>query len=429
MRQTTRRRVRLGIARDEAFHFYYPDNLESLAAAGAEWAEFSPLADRRLPEDLDGLYFGGGYPEVHAARLAANRSMLDDVRRFASSGRAVYAECGGLMYLGRSLRTLDGARQTMAGVLPLETAMLPRLKTLGYAEVSLAGDSLWGAAGDGCRGHEFHYSEIVADDALAEGWRPAYSLRRRRAASPVAEGFAKGRAAGQLRPPALGLAADNRPIAFWPAAKEPYERRPLPAGLLIVSHGSPRPKPTAASWRWSSGSPRGWAWSASCRRSFRSRGRTFPTAWPSWPRCGVRRIVLMPYFLYSGQHVTHDIPALLDECRRQFPGVALEVLPTLENDPAIEDLVLERLTAAMDVRRRDADAGRGDRAAELRNHRPAACRLADGNDAGGANGSGSSRGSSTPRPISPSPDRCGFIPRPWIAGGRRWRRERRSFAT
>ena len=106
MCRTTRpRRIRLGIARDEAFHFYYPDNLESLAAAGAEWAEFSPLADRRLPEDLDGLYFGGGYPEVHAARLAANRSLLDDVRRFASSGRAVYAECGGLMYLGRAIRT------------------------------------------------------------------------------------------------------------------------------------------------------------------------------------------------------------------------------------------------------------------------------------------------------------------------------------
>ncbi len=73
----------------------------------------------------------------------------------------------------------------------------------------------------------------------------------------------------------------------------------------------------------------------------------------------------MPYFLYSGQHVTHDIPALLDECRRQFPGVAFDVLPTLENDPAIEDLVLERLTAAMDVRDRAADAGQGDRAAEL----------------------------------------------------------------
>ena len=147
----------------------------------------------RLPEDLDGLYFGGGYPEVHAARLAANHSMLDDVRRFAASGRAVYAECGGLMYLGRAIRTLDGGRQNMAGVLPLETAMLPRLKTLGYAEVSLADDSLWGAAGDRCRGHEFHYSQIVADDALAEGWRPAYWLRRRRAMIPASEGFAKGR--------------------------------------------------------------------------------------------------------------------------------------------------------------------------------------------------------------------------------------------
>ncbi len=186
------RRVRLGVARDEAFHFYYPDNLESLCRGGAELAAFSPLNDAALPEDLDGLYFGGGYPEVHAARLAANGPMLDAVRRFAASGRPVYAECGGLMYLGRALRTLDGARHELAGTLPVETTMLKTLKTLGYAEVTFAADSLWGAAGEGCRGHEFHYSEIVADGGRAEGWQAAYHLRHRRTEAIAAEGFAKG---------------------------------------------------------------------------------------------------------------------------------------------------------------------------------------------------------------------------------------------
>lgn len=184
--------IRLGIARDEAFHFYYADNLETLAQAGAEWVPFSPLSDARLPADLDGLYFGGGYPEVHAARLAENLHMLADVREFAASGRTVYAECGGLMYLGRSLTALDGARYPLAGVLPIDTAMLARLKVLGYSAVVWTADSLWGAAGQTARGHEFHYSEITADDSGAAGWRPAYTVDRRRP-EPASAGFFRGR--------------------------------------------------------------------------------------------------------------------------------------------------------------------------------------------------------------------------------------------
>jgi cobyrinic acid a,c-diamide synthase len=204
------RRVRLGIARDEAFHFYYPDNLEALERGGAELAAFSPLEDNALPDDLDALYLGGGYPEVYAARLSANGPMLEAVRRFAESGRCVYAECGGLMYLGRRLKTLEGRQFPLAGVLPVETTMLANLKTLGYAEVTLRGDSLWGAAGDSCRGHEFHYSDLVVDGSLTDGWRPAYAVRRRRGEPDAAEGFAKGRVLASYvhlhwaaRPPAV----------------------------------------------------------------------------------------------------------------------------------------------------------------------------------------------------------------------------------
>ena len=184
--------IRLGIARDEAFHFYYADNLEALREHGADWVPFSPLRDARLPDDLDGLYFGGGYPEIHAARLAGNASMLADVRDFAASGRAIYAECGGLMYLGRGLTALDGRRYAMAGVLPLETAMLGKLRVLGYAEVAWAADSLWGPAGQVARGHEFHYSRITSGERGAEGWLPAYTVSRRRS-PPSNEGFSKGR--------------------------------------------------------------------------------------------------------------------------------------------------------------------------------------------------------------------------------------------
>ena len=195
-------KLRLGIARDEAFHFYYPDNLESLARAGVEWAPFSPLADARLPTDLHGLYFGGGYPEVHAAGLSANAGMLADVRALAAAGGLVYAECGGLMYLGRGITTLDGKRYPMAGVLPVETAMLDKLKVLGYTEITWAADSLWGPAGEVARGHEFHYSHITAPEGPASGWQPAYTVCRRRAAprstgilpvSNALEGLCQGR--------------------------------------------------------------------------------------------------------------------------------------------------------------------------------------------------------------------------------------------
>jgi cobyrinic acid a,c-diamide synthase len=185
------RTLRLGIARDEAFHFYYPDNLEEIARRGAQWVPFSPLADRRLPADLDGLYLGGGYPELHAARLAENTDMLADVRDYAASGRVLYAECGGMMYLGQTLTTGDGAQHPMAGVLPIQTAMLPRLKVLGYAEVCWDADSLWGSAGEAIRGHEFHYSEIVHGPWPTDGWQSACTVCRRRG-HPERSGFSQG---------------------------------------------------------------------------------------------------------------------------------------------------------------------------------------------------------------------------------------------
>jgi cobyrinic acid a,c-diamide synthase len=183
--------VRLGIARDAAFHFYYPDNLESLEEAGAVFVPFSPLDDKTLPADLDGLYIGGGYPELFAERLSANESMRVAVNRWAASGRSIYAECGGLMYLSRALQTAEGRTFPMAGVLPMQTVMRSKFQALGYADVLLTAAAPWGAAGATCRGHEFHYSEIGADDSRAAGWLPVYAVRRRRGESDC-EGFCKG---------------------------------------------------------------------------------------------------------------------------------------------------------------------------------------------------------------------------------------------
>lgn len=153
--------VRIGLAQDQAFHFYYPDNLELLERSGAELLPFSPLHDSSLPEGLDALLIGGGYPELHAPALAQNRALREQIRAFAASGRPIYGECGGLMYLGESLENEQGERFEMLGVLPVRTRMHGRLRTLGYREVTTSQDSILGPAGTCWRGHEFHYSELV----------------------------------------------------------------------------------------------------------------------------------------------------------------------------------------------------------------------------------------------------------------------------
>jgi cobyrinic acid a,c-diamide synthase len=155
--------VRLGVARDRAFCFYYPENLELLARFGAELAPFSPLEDRELPENLDGLYLGGGYPELFAAQLAANEGLKRHLAAQAAAGLPIYAECGGLMYLSQEIQDLEGRHYPMAGLLPLKVRMLQRLRALGYREITLTADGLLGPAGTKARGHEFHYSEIAAE--------------------------------------------------------------------------------------------------------------------------------------------------------------------------------------------------------------------------------------------------------------------------
>jgi cobyrinic acid a,c-diamide synthase len=153
--------ARIGVARDNAFCFYYPDNLELLESCGAHLLFFSPTQDRGTPPDLDGIYLGGGYPELFAGPLAANESMRRQIREHSAAGMPIYAECGGFMYLCSELQDHQGRLFPMSGCFPFKTRMLPRLKALGYREVQLARKSLIGEGGAVIRGHEFHYSEML----------------------------------------------------------------------------------------------------------------------------------------------------------------------------------------------------------------------------------------------------------------------------
>jgi len=192
-RPTPSKPIRIGIAFDAAFHFYYQDLFDEMELRGCELIRFSPMENNSLPERLDVLYIGGGYPEEHAEALSANLPMLTEIRQFAASGRPVYAECGGLIYLSRSLETLDGKQYPLAGLLPANTRMLNRKKSLGYVEVTLKEDSLWGVKGAIWRGHEFHYSELTEDPTVNPDWKTIYRARRPLSGIAADEGFQSGR--------------------------------------------------------------------------------------------------------------------------------------------------------------------------------------------------------------------------------------------
>ena len=190
--RTTETRVRIGVARDRAFCFYYQENLDLLKESGAELLYFSPLEDKALPDKLDGLYLGGGYPELFAERLAENAGLLAGIKRASNQGMPIYGECGGFMALCREIVDFEGKAWLMAGCFPFTARMLPKLRSLGYREVTLTADTVIGDKGRVIRGHEFHYSTI---DDNPTG-RTAYRVSPRTGETAVAEGYTVKRTLG-----------------------------------------------------------------------------------------------------------------------------------------------------------------------------------------------------------------------------------------
>lgn len=165
--------VRVAIAADDAFCFRYYDNEELLAALGAEIVRTSPLADGALPDDIDLLILPGGYPEEFAGHLSGNGSYLQSVRAFSRRG-AIYAECGGMLYLAREM-TCEGGRHGMAGLIDADAVMTDRLQRFGYVEATALSDNLLFRKGETVRAHEFHYSKLSEVPGKEPG---AFSVRR-----------------------------------------------------------------------------------------------------------------------------------------------------------------------------------------------------------------------------------------------------------
>jgi cobyrinic acid a,c-diamide synthase len=178
------KKARIAVALDESFNFYYTDNLDALRRSGAELVFFSPVREQRLPENIGGLMLGGGFPEVLADRLEKNRSMIKSIKKGVQDGMPVYCECGGLMYLTRSIRGYKGEKKArkMAGLVDADTLMTSRL-TLNYTEAECSGP-IFGKAH--LRGHEFHYSSI---ENIARDSRFAYSMKKGKGITGGRDGF------------------------------------------------------------------------------------------------------------------------------------------------------------------------------------------------------------------------------------------------
>ncbi|MCK8826481.1 hydrogenobyrinic acid a,c-diamide synthase (glutamine-hydrolyzing) [Natroniella acetigena] len=150
----------LGVAYDQAFNFYYQDNLDILENLGVKLEYFSPINDQKLPE-VDGLYIGGGFPESFLEKLAANQSMKEKIYQQVEAGLPIYAECGGLMYLTEQIINFAQESFPMVGLIPAQVEMQDRLQAMGYVKAKACQDNLLLKAGEEVKGHEFHYSKLI----------------------------------------------------------------------------------------------------------------------------------------------------------------------------------------------------------------------------------------------------------------------------
>ncbi len=163
----------LALAKDEAFNFYYPDNLQWLREMGFEIVEFSPLRDKSLPDNTDIVYMGGGFPEIFAKELSENCEIRSSINKFATNGGRIYAECGGMMFLCRALRNSQEEEFPMCSVIPAQTFMRNKMHSFGYREVELIGKNPFFQNHSVLRGHEFHWSDLIPDYPLP----PLYKAR------------------------------------------------------------------------------------------------------------------------------------------------------------------------------------------------------------------------------------------------------------
>ncbi len=175
-----KQKVKIGIAYDEVFNFYYKENIESLEANNAKIEYFSPLKDEHLP-DIDGLYIGGGYPELFSKQLNANKSMLKDIKAFHLDNRPIFAECGGLMYLMKSIH-----EDKQVNIFPYKSILTDKVQALKYTIAEVQQDNIISKKGEKFNGHEFHYSKVIVESPENDF---AFKITRGKGSYNLQDGF------------------------------------------------------------------------------------------------------------------------------------------------------------------------------------------------------------------------------------------------
>ncbi|MFH2060166.1 MAG: cobyrinate a,c-diamide synthase [Pseudomonadota bacterium] len=184
--------VTIGIVKDSAFQFYYPDNIDALKNLGAQIVYISPLSQKKIP-DVHAIYMGGGFPETHAPQLAENKAFREDLKNLSEKGLPIYAECGGLIFLGQSI-TLENKEYPMSGILPIKFGLSNRPQGHGYTKVDVVNDNPFFAKGQTLRGHEFRYSSILHIDY--KDYEMAFKMERGKGIIEKKDGFFKNNTFG-----------------------------------------------------------------------------------------------------------------------------------------------------------------------------------------------------------------------------------------
>ena len=203
IRDKIEQKVTIAVAKDKAFCFYYKDNIDILKENGAKIVEFSPLTDTCLPDNIHGIYLGGGYPEVFAEKLSKNESLLKEIKIKSDEKMPIYGECGGFMYLCSFMADVNRKKHyPMAGCFPFSVEMDTKLRSLGYREITLLKDSIIGKKGSILRGHEFHYSSLLNNSADKDelkrknGIQDIYNVTQRNGKKLNLSGFLKNNTLG-----------------------------------------------------------------------------------------------------------------------------------------------------------------------------------------------------------------------------------------
>ena len=190
------KKIKIAVAKDDAFSFYYPESIRMLEKFGAEIVNFSPLKDKKLPK-CDGVILGGGFPEMFAEELQANVSMQESLRKAVNKGKPVYAECGGFMYLTEGLTDFEDVFHPMTGIIPVKVQMNKKLQMVGYVEAKMELSTVLGEKDTVIKGHEFHFSsEIAEENKDMQGFERAFTFTRMRNNATYPAGFVRDNVLG-----------------------------------------------------------------------------------------------------------------------------------------------------------------------------------------------------------------------------------------